>query len=172
MHWIRTRRSIRAYRDEQVSDAHRALLEEAMLRAPTSHNHRPSEFVFVTERETIRHLARLKSHGSSFLAGAPLVVVVLADPQRSDVWVEDASIAASFLQLTAHSLGLGSCWVQVHAREHEDGYPASEFVKSQVGAPSGLEVLAVIGVGYPAEEKEPTPKSALLTRKIHRERMS
>jgi nitroreductase len=172
MQWIRTRRSIRTYREEPVSDAHRALLEEAALRAPTSHNHRPWEFVFVTAPETIRDLANLKPHGSSFLAGAPLVVVVLADPARSEVWVEDASIAASFLHLAAHSLGLGSCWVQVRKREHEDGFAASEFVKRLIGAPSGLEVLAVLGIGYPAEEKEPTPSSALLRKKIHHDRMS
>lgn len=167
---LRTRRSIRSYRDEPISEEHLALLEEAMLRAPTSHNHRPWEFVFVTNRDLIGKLAALKPHGSSFLGGAPLVVVVLADPERSDVWVEDASIAATFLQLKAHSLGLGSCWVQVRRRDHHDGGPASDYVLGLVGAPPKFSVLAVIGIGYPTEEKEPTPESALLRTKIHHDR--
>jgi len=167
---IRTRRSIREYRDRPVSEEHRGVLEEVVLRAPTSHDHRPCEFVFVTDRETIGALASLKPHGSSFLAGAPLVVVVLADPARSDVWVEDASIAAAFLQLAAHDLGLGSCWVQVRAREHSPGVWATDHVRGLVGAPEGLEVLAVLGVGHPAGEKEPRPEDELLRGKIHRER--
>ena len=167
---IRTRRSIREYRDEPVSEEHRQVLEEAVLRAPTSHNHRPWEFVFVTERETIAAFSTLKPHGASFLAGAPLAVVVLGDPHRSDVWVEDTSIAAAFLQLAAHSLGLGSCWVQVREREHASGARASDHVRELVAAPARLEVLAVIGVGHPAEEKEPRPDAGLPRGKIHRER--
>jgi nitroreductase len=167
---LRTRRSIRKYEDRPVSEEHRRLLAEVALRSPTSHNHRPWEFVFVTDRETIASLAGLKPHGSSFLAGAPLAVVVLGDPARSDVWIEDTSIAAAYLHLTAHSLGLGSCWVQVRGRDHSEGTSASDHVLGLVGAPAGLEVLCVIGIGHPAEEKKPVPETALLTDKTHRDR--
>ncbi|MCP3861479.1 MAG: NAD(P)H-dependent dehydrogenase/reductase, partial [Phycisphaeraceae bacterium] len=126
---IRTRRSIRKYLSEPVSDEHRRALEEAALRAPTSHNHRPWEFVFVTDPETLAALGRLKPTGSAFLADAPLAAVILADPARSDVWIEDASIAAAFIHLTAHSLSLGSCWVQVRGRDHAEGVPASDHVR-------------------------------------------
>lgn len=167
---IRTRRSIRKFGPDPVSDEHRRLLEEAALRAPTSRDLRPCEFVFVTEPETIARLARLKPHGSAFLGGAPLAAVVLASPARSDVWVEDASIAATFLHLAAHSLGLGSCWVQVRERTHATGGFASDFVREVLGAPPELEVLAVMGIGHPAETKEPVSDDALLREKIHRDR--
>jgi nitroreductase len=169
---IRTRRSIRRFRPEPVGEDARRALEETALRAPTSRDLRPCEFVFVTEPETLRALAGLKPHGSAFLAGAPLAVVVLADPARSDVWIEDASIAAAFLHLAAHSLGLGSCWVQVRRRPHADGRPASEFVRDVAGAPEGLEALAVIGIGHPAETKEPVPDRDLPRAKIHAERFA
>ncbi len=45
--------------------------DAAMLRAPTSHNHRPWDFVFVTDRETIARLSAFKPQGAKFLAGAP-----------------------------------------------------------------------------------------------------
>jgi nitroreductase len=170
LEWIRTRRSIRRYLDRPVSPEHREILAEAALRAPSSHDHRPCDVVYVTDRETIARLAVLKPSGAAFLAGAPLAAVVLADPTRSDVWVEDASIVATLLHLTAHSLGLGSCWVQVHGREREPGRTASEYVRELIGAPEGREVLAVIGIGHPAAEKPPVPAEALPREQVHRER--
>ncbi len=167
---IRTRRSVRSYRDVPVSDEHRRALEEAALRAPSSHNNRPWEFVFVSDRETLTGLGTLKPLGATFLAEAPLAAVVLADPARSDVWIEDASIAATFIHLTAHSLGLGSCWVQVRGRDHSDGVPASRYLCELLGAPAGLEVLAVIGIGHPARPKDPTPDGDLLRDRLHHDR--
>ena len=169
---IRTRRSIRKYTDTPVSDEHRRILEEAALRAPTSHNNRPWEFVFVSDKGRLADLAKLKPLGSAFLADAPLAVAILADPARSDVWIEDASIAATILHLTAHSLGLGSCWVQVRGRDHTEGHPASLFVGDLVGAPDGLEVLAVIGIGHPVQAKDPIPDGDLLRDRIHQDRFA
>ncbi len=167
---IRTRRSIRKFTGEPVSDEHRRALQEVALRAPTSHNHRPWEFVFVSDPELLSGLGRLKPLGSAFLADASLAAVVLADPARSDVWIEDASIAAAFLHLTAHALSLGSCWVQVRGRDHAEGVSASSYVRDLLAAPPGLEVLAVIGIGHPAREKDPTPDGDLLRDRIHHDR--
>ena len=46
------------------------------------------------------------------LAGADSAVVVIADPEKTDVWTEDCSIAMAYMHLAADSLGLGSCWIQ------------------------------------------------------------
>jgi len=168
--WIRTRRSIREYRDEPVPAEQVALLEETALRSPTSHGKRSWEFVFVDERETIRRLAGLKPQGAALLAGAPLAVVVAGDAERSDAWIEDASIATILMQMTAHSLGLGSCWVHVRNRRHDDRTTSEEYVRGLLGIPDRLKVLAVLAVGRPAERKEPVPADRLDRGKIHRNR--
>ncbi len=132
---LRSRRSIRRYAPRPVEPDKQALLEEALLRAPSSHHHRPWEFVFVEDRETLGRLARAKPHGSSFLAGAPLGIVICGDSSLSDIWVEDCSIAAILVQLTAHSLGLGSCWVQIRARMHDDTTPAGDYISRLLDIP-------------------------------------
>ena len=165
---LRSRRSIRRYTDRPIEPEKQALLEEALLLAPTSHHKRPWEFVFVEDRETLGRLAETKPHGSSFLAGAALAVAVCGTPERSDMWVEDCSIAATFLQLTAHALGLGSCWVQVRGRNHDDQTTAGEYVRRLLGLALPLDVETVIGLGYPAETPPPRDAEELLRERIHR----
>jgi nitroreductase len=165
---LRSRRSIRRYADRPVEPEKQALLEEALLRAPSSHHKRPWQFIFVEDRETLDRLARAKPHGSSFLAGAALGIVVCGDSTLSDMWIEDCSIAAILAQLTAHSLGLGSCWVQIRARMHDDATPAGEYIRKMLGIDGRFEVEAVIGVGYPAEEKPGRPDEELLRERVSR----
>ena len=150
---LRSRRSIRRYADRPIELAHQELLKEALLRSPSSHHKRPWQFVFVEDRETLGRLARAKPHGSGFLSGAALAIVVCADSGLSDMWVEDCSIAAILAQLTAHSLGIGSCWVQIRGRTHDDTTPAGEFVRGLLDIPPRLEVETIVGLGYPAESK-------------------
>jgi len=167
---LRSRRSIRRYTDRPIELEKQALLEEALLRAPSSHHHRPWEFIFVEDREALVRLSRSKPHGSSFLAGAALGIVICGDSALSDMWVEDCSIAAILVQLTAHSLGIGSCWVQVRDRMHDDVTPTGEYIRRLLGIPAHLEVEAVIGAGYPAETKTGRPAEELLRDKISRHR--
>ena len=103
----RKRRSIRRYLDKPVEKEKIDLLVETALRSPSSRGINPWEFVVVTDPEIIGRLSEAKPHGASFLRKAPLAVVVCADPEKSDVWVEDASIASVYLHLAAADLGLG-----------------------------------------------------------------
>jgi nitroreductase len=161
------RRSIRSFTDKQVSAEHISSLVEAGLRAPSSMGHKPWHFVVITEKSLLAELASAKPHGGSFLKNAPLGVAVCADPSKSDVWVEDASIAAVFIQLTAESLGLGSCWVQLRNRNHDEGKPAGRFAAEVLGLPEGLEVECIIGVGHPAEQKPPRTREELLWDRVY-----
>lgn len=151
--WIRQRRSCRKFEPDPVAEDLRALLIEACLRAPTSKNRRPWQFIFVEGAEERFRLSHCKPHGAAFLAEAPLNIVIAAEPRLSDVWVEDCAIAAALVQVTAQSLGLGSCWCQVRLREADNGQPAADVVKEVLALPKGWEVASIIGVGYPAEAK-------------------
>jgi nitroreductase len=163
---IEKRRSIRRFTAEPIESAKIDRLREAALRAPSSRGSTPWEFVFVTERSLLEELARAKPHGSSFLAGAALGIVVCADPARSDVWVEDAAIATIYLHLAAASLGLGSCWIQVRRRMHTDDTTAEAFIAEALKLPQHLAVEAMLAVGYPDERKAPHEREALRADKV------
>lgn len=172
MELLRKRRSIRKFTPEKVAPETVALLMEAALRAPSSRGNKPWEFVVVDDGELLGRLARAKEHGSEFLGGAPLAVVVCADSTRSDVWIEDCSIAAVIVQLAALSLGLGSCWVQIRNRRHDGGSSAEEYIRALLGLPEHIMVESVIGIGHPGESKEPVPAHELQYGKVKHNRYS
>lgn len=168
---LRKRRSVRAFASRPVESEQRDLLLEAALRAPSSRGRTPWEFIVVEDPATLRKLAEAKPHGAGFLANAPLAIVVAADPAQCDVWIEDASIAAILIQLAATSLGLGSCWAQIRLREHDaSGRPASDCLVEWLNLPPGSQVVSVIGIGYPAEDKPGHPRDELKWHKLHAER--
>ncbi len=150
---LRTRRSVRAFQDRPISPEQQALLEEALLRSPSSRNSRPWRFVLVHDAETRQALAKAKPGGAKFLAEAPLAVVICGDPELSDVYVEDCSIAAIMVQLQAHAMGLGSCWAQIRNRRHGPKQDASSYVLRLLRLPTRLEVVAIVGIGHPDEDK-------------------
>jgi nitroreductase len=167
MELIRQRRSVRRFQARPVEKAKTQALLEAALRAPSSRSLNPWEFVLVDDPSLLAELAGAKPHGASFLAQAPLGIVVCADPARCDVWVEDCAIAVTFVQLTAQSLGLGSCWIQIRNRDHAQGGSAGEHVARVLGLPVRLEVEAMIAVGYPDETKPAHPAHSLLKDRLH-----
>ena len=165
---LRTRRSIRVYEDRPVTPEHLALIEEALLRAPTSRNSRSWRFVLVQDEPTRQALSQAKPGGAKFLADAPLNIVICGDPELSDVYIEDCAIAGITVQLQAHALGLGSCWAQIRNRRHDASADASSWVIRQLRLPTRLQVVAIIGAGYPAEDKPGWPAEALPTDKLER----
>jgi len=158
---LRNRRSIRRFEDRAITPGVIANLKESVLRAPSSRGLASRRFVFVTDRSVLKELSRAKSAGASFLAGAPLGVVVCGDVEVSDVWTEDCAIAAIILQLTATSLGLGSCWIQIRNRTDSDGRAAEDRVREILDLRSNMRVDCIVAAGYPAEDKPPTPAERL-----------
>ncbi len=169
---LRQRRSVRKFKKQPVEAEKIAQLKEALLRAPNSRNQQPCEFVLVDDPEILNQLATAKKHGTSFFNSAPLAVVIAANPDISDVWVEDSAIAAIIVQLAAEEIGLKSCWAQLRLREHDDHTRASDFVRQLVDLPPGLEVAMVIAIGYPEENISGHPRESLLDQKIHYNKFS
>lgn len=163
---LRRRRSIRKFTDQPVEKEKLDILVEAMLRSPSSRGLNPWQFVLVTDGETIRKLASSKAHGSSFVAGAPLAVVICADPEKSDVWVEDASIASLIVHLQATDLGLGSCWVQIRNRDHDGQTRAEDYVRDTLDLDRSLAVEAIVAIGYEGESKQGRTADTLLYERI------
>lgn len=151
------RRSTRRFLDRPVSREDLDAVVEAALLAPTGRSKRTCRFMTVRDRRTLHALSGVKEHGSALLAGASCCVVVLADDEQTDVWIEDASIATFAMQLMAEELGLGSCWVQIRNRfEDAQGRVRSEdAVRTVLGLSDGLRVLALVALGHKGEHKEP-----------------
>jgi nitroreductase len=151
---LRKRRSVRRFQERPVPHKLVEKLLEAAFLSPSSFNRRPWHFIVVDDREKLLALSKAKL-GASGLATAPLAIVVTADESRSDVWVEDASIAAEHIQLAAFDLGLSSFWVQIRNRMNDEKRTAEEYVRDLLGIPENYRVVCIIGVGYPAEKKPP-----------------
>ncbi len=167
---LRSRRSIRSFDNKKVESDKLEHLLEAVLRSPSSRSLNPWEFIVVSDEQTIADLARAKPHGSAFLKNAPLAIVICADPAKSDVWVEDASIAALILHLCAADLGLGSCWIQIRQRQYNDTTSSEAYVREVLAIDNDLSVEAIVAIGYPAEQKTGHDASALLWERISHER--
>ena len=163
---LKSRRSIRQFTDKPVEKEKEKVLIEAMLRSPSSRSLNPWEFIVVKDKETITGLSSAKAHGSSFMKNASLAIVVCADPEKSDVWVEDTSIASILLHLTAHDLGLGSCWIQIRKRDHDEDTSSGQYVSNLLNLKEGLEVEAIIAIGYPAGDKPGHDLSTLLYERV------
>jgi nitroreductase len=163
---LRSRRSVRKFEDRPVETEKVELIVEAALRSPSSRGGNPWEFIVVTDPEIINRLSTAKPHGASFLAKAPLAVVVCADPGKSDVWVEDASIAAILLHLAATDLDLGSCWVQLRKRNRDAKQTAGEYAAEVLGLPAGWVVPVIMAIGYPAQQPAPHPQTSLQRDKV------
>ncbi len=158
---IEQRRSIRKFKDTPVEKEKVEQLIEAALRSPSSRSFNPWRFIVVDKPNLLEKLAAAKPHGSSFLKKAPLGIVVCADPIASDVYVEDASIASIFIHLAAHSLGLGSCWIQIRKRDHNPLRSADIYIKDLLGIPDNIMIESIIAIGYPDVAKNGHPKETL-----------
>ena len=169
---LRKRRSTRKFTTEEIAPETIETIVEAALRAPSSRSINPWEFILVDDPQMLGKLSRSKQHGSEFLKNAPLAIVVCADCTKSDVWVEDCSIAAIIIQLTALSLGLGSCWAQIRERQHGYEKSAESYVQELLGLPEHLKVECILGIGHPAEKPRPVAADKLQQNKIKHNRWS
>lgn len=158
---LRQRRSIRQYQDQSISSDVLEIIKEALLRSPSSRAIRPWSFILVEDKDLLEKLSRAKPHGADFLKKAALGIVVCGDSTRSDVWIEDCSIAAVIAHLTAASLGLGSCWIQIRERHHDETATAEQYAQKLLSLPEHIKVPAIIAVGYAAEEKAGIPLDSL-----------
>ena len=163
---IIARRSTRKFTERQLpADCVQKILQAALL-APTSKNGKSYEFVAAEDKNILERLSECKDSGCSFLEGCTLAVVVLGNKTMTDVWVEDATIAAAYMQLQAEDLDIGSCWC--HVRNRYKGKTSSEeYVRDLLEIPDHFGVLCIIGFGYKNQQHQPGNLSKLAWEKVH-----
>ncbi len=136
---VRTILAVRDYEDRPVpEDVTRRIVEAGRLTG-SSKNGQPWHFVVVQDPDMLAQIGALARTGG-YTARAPLAIAVVIDPTRFAV--SDASRAIQSMTLTAWSEGVGSSWV---------GFSGLDEVKSLLGIPDNLDLLAIIPFGYPAQ---------------------
>lgn len=141
---IQTRRSVRKFTGEPVSDIDIDTILEAGRWAPSGLNNQPWRFAVVRSQETKKQLADATKY-STIILGADTLIAVFLDrlviyDKTKDAQAVGASIQNMLLQ--AHALGLGACWLgQILAK--------AEMVRQALGAPENYELMAVIAAGHP-----------------------
>ena len=141
------RRSTRKFNDEPVTKEELDKILQAALLAPTSMNRKPCNFMVVERKETLKDLANSKDHGAGLIDGADKAIVVVADIMVADTWIEDSSIALTYMHLMATELGLGSCWVQIHLRS-KNGKDSEEIVRDILKIDDHYRVVGIMALGH------------------------
>ncbi len=152
---ILTRRSIRKYRNKDVSDELVEKLLKAAMSAPSAGNQQPWHFIVVRDREILDEIPKIHPY-SAMLKEAPLAIVICGDvnlEKYKGYWVQDCSAATQNLLLAAHHLGLGAVWLGVYPVEER-----VEKIKKLFNMPESVIPLCIVAIGYPAEEKPPADR--------------
>jgi nitroreductase len=166
---LRKRRSVRSFLPKNIEAEKLEILKEAALRAPTSRNINPTEFIIVRNKSILEKLSKVKAHGAEFLSKSNVAFVVIGNTDKSDTCIEDCSIASIIIQLTAESLGLGSCWAQIRLRYDENKNLAENNVRKILNIPDNYLIESIVGIGYPASKPKPIDYSKLQQSRIHEE---
>ena len=156
---LKTRRSIRAYKDEQIREDELGKILEAGTYAPTGMGMQSPKIVVVQDRETRDLLSKMNAAvmgtDSDPFYGAPTVLVVLADRTRPTC-VEDGSLVMGNLMNAAHATGVGSCWIH-RAREVFDSEEGKSLLKKW-GIEGDYVGVGHCILGYPEDGAVPEAK--------------
>lgn len=144
---MQNRRSVRTYTGEKIPKDKLEKILQAGLLSPSGRNRKPWEFVVVQEKDMLEKLSHCRVGAAKMLENAGCAIVVFADPEKTDVWVEDCSITMSNMHLMADSLGLGSCWIQGRLREAENGERTEAYCRSVLNVPDKYVLEAILSIG-------------------------
>lgn len=145
---IFSRRSIRKYTSQPVSEADLTSLLEAGMAAPSAMNKRPWHLAAVTDKQILREIGSGPPYDRT-LPEAALVIVVCGDPSISDWWLQDCTLATENILIAAAGLGLGAVFMGCHGKPEREGP-----IRRALGIPDKIGMASVLSIGHPAEEKE------------------
>lgn len=167
---ILTRRSVREFQDKEIPPNVLAEIIKCGVKAPSSSNEQPWEFVVVKDqkkKEKIgyfgarslfeRKKRKLKDAKKRFdiIAKAPVYIVVACDTKKSPIfWKHDGSAATQNILIAAHSLGLGAVWLgaPVALKKH------SSEIKKLLDIPRQYEIASIVAMGFPSKMPKPRPE--------------
>ncbi|MDD5473787.1 MAG: nitroreductase family protein, partial [Candidatus Methanoperedens sp.] len=166
---IKTRRSVREYKEDHIPDEDIKFLIDCARYAPSGFNMQPWSFLVIKNKDVMRKISEqgkksmipllepvkntskkaadflvyLKTKGTDMFYNAPVLVIILANKNAATAdW--DCAMAAQNMMLAAHSKGIGSCWIGGVLPALMD-----EGLLKELGAPAGYKAVAPLIFGYP-----------------------
>jgi nitroreductase len=161
---LMTRRSVRAYTGESITDDQLRKILAAGMQAPSANNRQPWHFVVLRRRQRLDALAEALPFGK-MLAQAPLSIVICADAglqPNAGYWAQDCAAATQNILLACHALGLGAVWIGVYPRDERVA-----ALREILSLPATVTPLCAIAIGRPAER--PAPVDRFRPDRIHQE---
>lgn len=147
---IKSRRSIRAFSDKEVTTDQIEKILDAGRSAPSAGNLQARDFFVISDTETKNELARA-ALDQMFIAQAPVVIVVCSNLERVGPYgqrgidlycLQDAAASVQNMLLIIHSMGLASCWI---------GAFNEDEASSALQLPGHLRPVAILPIGAPGE---------------------
>ncbi len=155
---IRTRRSIRKYKDKQVPWDNIVAIMQAGKYAPSAGNLQNWKFIVVKSDAKRSALAKACLN-QEWMEQAPIFIVVVGEPERARMYygtrgarlytIQGCAAAIENMLLTAHSLGLGTCWV---------GAFDEDSMSKTLNMAEEKSIQGIITIGYADENPEQPPK--------------
>lgn len=159
---IISRRSIRKYSEQKISDENINLILKSAMFAPSAMNLQPWHFIVFDDKSVFDNIIKAIPH-SEMIRTADKCILVCGDTEKekNESWlIQNCSASIQNILLAAHSLGIGSCWIAIHGMNE-----IVENVKKQFSFPNNILHIAIISLGYPAEEV--TAENRFDLNKIH-----
>ena len=150
------RRSVRIFKPEPIPKTLLNVILQTGIRAPSGHNMQTWQFTVVTDKEKIQHLKAVtepiaKSRKVHFYGfNEPPVLILVSNDRRNHDGVQDSSCAAENMMLAAHSLGLGSVWINALSSICDVPEVRAELDALQI--PPSHSVIATLALGFPDEK--------------------
>ncbi len=147
---IKTRRSIREFTDEPVTDETIDKIIETSIWAPSGLNNQPWKFAVIRDKGLQQGIADLTHYSKTVLSSNILIAVFLDQSLSYDRTKDSQAIGACIqnMLLYIHSIGLGAVWLGQILKNKDE-------VLKLIGSPADLELMAVIALGHPADKGRP-----------------
>ena len=152
---VLSRRSIREYKDQPVSDETVHTLLKAAMVAPSAGDERPWHFVVIHDRQIKEKIPEILRF-APMAPDAPVAILVCGDEnlqKHHGFWVQDCAAATEYILIEAQQLGLGAVWLGVYPVEGR-----VQGFRRLLDIPEHVIPFALVLVGHPAEHKKPADR--------------
>ncbi len=146
---ILSRRSIRKYSGKEITKESLELILKSAMYAPSTMNLQPWHFVVFDNKDVFERIIAVIPH-AEMIRNADKCILVCgdSDKEKNESWlIQNCSAAIQNILLSAHSLGIGSCWIAIHGMDE-----IVINVKNEFKLPEKIIPIALISSGYPDEE--------------------
>ena len=152
---IEKRHTVRRYADRPVEKELLDAIVKVAQTAPSSRNSKSSAFMIIEDRDTLDALSQMRDYGASPLKSAQAAIIVMGDESKTDLWVDNCAISATFIQLAVTAMDLVSCWIHINGRpclkDEPQGAKSEDYVRELLGIREGLRPYCAVAIGYPEE---------------------